>query len=57
MKVKELIEQLKQLNPEKDIWVIYDGIYPQYPSFTELKEDDIMFTKNAKAGDYAHIAY
>lgn len=57
MKVKELIEQLQQLNPEKDIWVVYDCVAPQIPSFDELKEDDIMWEYGAKAGDYAHKAW
>ena len=57
MKVKELIEQLQQLNPEKDIWVVYDCIYPKIPSFDELEEDDIMWKDGAKVGDYAHKAW
>lgn len=57
MKVKELIEQLQKLNQEKDIWVVYDCVYPQTPSFDELKEDDIMWKDSAKVGDYAHKAW
>lgn len=53
MKVKELVEQLLKLDQEKDIWVLYDCLYPQIPGFEPSKED----LKCIKAGDYVHNAW
>lgn len=53
MKVKELIEHLQTLDPEKGIWVRYDGyaFFPPIPSeFAE--EDDVSEEKGIKEGDY-----
>lgn len=35
MKVKELIEELKKLDQERNIWVRYDGIYFYEPEIDE----------------------
>ena len=33
MKVRELCEYLKQFDPEREIWVTYDGIAAYEPDF------------------------
>lgn len=47
MKVKELIEQLQKLDPEKNVWIFYD--YPfacMEPELRECSEEEAgMFTE------------
>lgn len=56
MKVKELIEYLKALDPEKGIWVLYDGFSYIIPTpDTTVKDDEISDSnkeKGVKDGDY-----
>ena len=60
MKVKELIEKLKELDPEKNIWVFYD--YPcscDEPDFScQAGAEAARFFKEdgCKVGDYYHNA-
>ena len=65
MKVKELIEKLSKLDPERDIWVGYDYPYDvQEPDFREYTKDDMSeyFYRGKdkedriKIGDYMHFA-
>lgn len=49
MKVRELIEELKKLDQEKDIWVFYDGYEYIPPTPIEVLDED---SKIAKKGDY-----
>ena len=58
MKVKELIELLRTLDQEREIWVLYDMNYPQEPNFeeaTEAVEGDNERT--IKVGDYVHDSW
>ena len=58
MKVKELIEQLKKLDQEKGVWIIYDSFQPLKPEVDDVvktEEDAEYFRKyenDVKAGDY-----
>ncbi len=52
MKVKEFIEQLQQLDQEKDIWIIYDT-YSVWEPEVEIIKDNDSFAKPGKVGDYA----
>lgn len=55
MKVKELIEELSKLDPEKGIWCVYDSyaLIDLVPSST-AGEDDAEYFRNqgVKEGDY-----
>ena len=55
MKVKELIEQLQQLDQEKPIWVLYDGVVKIVPDIEVVEEDDDIV--DLKEGDYCIRAY
>ena len=57
MKVKELIEQLQQLDENKDIWVLYDCYAAQEPSFEPVKSYYVETVDELKEGDYVHYAY
>lgn len=55
MKVKELIEQLSKLDPEKGIWCIYDSyaLIDLVPSSTADDDDAEYFrSQGVKKGDY-----
>lgn len=55
MKVKELIEELSKLDPEKGIWCIYDSyaLIDLVPSSTADEDDAEYFRgKGVKEGDY-----
>lgn len=53
MKVKEFIEQLQQLDQEKDIWLIYDTYMVWEPEVEVIKETDSFGKdKGAEVGDY-----
>ena len=58
MTVRELIEQLQTLDPERNVWIIYDTFMAYEPNFSEtITEVDAMyFSRNCTAqmqkGDY-----
>ena len=58
MKVKELIEQLKKLDQEKGIWIIYDSFQPLKPEVDDVvrtEEDAEYFRRyenDVSVGDY-----
>lgn len=54
MKIKELIEQLQKLNPESNIWVLYDTFEPQQPEFGTATRKMIDDNKEIQPGDYVH---
>ena len=61
MKVKELIKVLKQLDQEKNIWVLYDPPFAcSEPDIQCLKDDDADWAdmyEETEVGDYAIICY
>lgn len=58
MKVRELIEHLQTLDPERNVWVIYDTYMAYEPDFSEIiTEVDAMYfsrkyTVPPQKGDY-----
>jgi len=62
MKVKELIERLSKLDPERGIWIGYDFPHDiQTPHFVEYEEfQDYSPSRRIreliKEGDYIHYA-
>lgn len=60
MKVKELIEELKKLDQDKGIWIIYDGFLPIKPEVDDViqtEEDAEYYSRysdgeDVKVGDY-----
>ncbi len=54
MTVKELIEKLQSLDPERQIWVYYDLYELQEPEFETWEEEG---RGEMKTGDYVHLAY
>lgn len=54
MTVREFIEHLQTLDPDKNIWVIYDNFYTWEPEAEVIGEADEC--KEAKVGDYAIFA-
>ena len=55
MKVKELIEELSKLDPEKGIWCIYDSyaLIDLVPDTTATEEEAEYFrSQGVKEGDY-----
>ena len=55
MKVKELIEELNKLDPEKGIWCIYDSyaLIDLMPDAVATKEEVELFeNEGLKEGDY-----
>lgn len=55
MKVKELIEELRKLDPEKGIWCIYDSyaLIDLVPDATATEEEVEQFkNEGVKEGDY-----
>ena len=60
MKVKDYIEQLQQLDPERDIWVIYDSFSAFTPEVEVVSEDTGAFEyinkrNGVHIGDYAIV--
>lgn len=60
MKVKELIEHLQTLDPEKNIWQMYDPPFAcREVRITHLVENDADYAEmfdNVEVGDYAIIS-
>lgn len=62
MKVKEFIEQLKKLDQEKGIWIIYDCFQPLKPEVDDVvkTEEDAEYYRcyenDVKVGDYVITA-
>lgn len=57
MKVKELIKELNKLDPERNIWIIYDGYYPMEPDIDSyVSEEDVdrykEHNKDVEISDY-----
>lgn len=55
MKVKELIEELSKLDPEKGIWCVYDSyaLIDLVPDAVATKEEVELFeNEGLKEGDY-----
>jgi hypothetical protein len=58
MTVRELIEHLQTLDPERNVWVIYDTYMVYEPDFSEIvtKMDALYFSQKCTAqmqkGDY-----
>lgn len=63
MKVKELINQLSQLDQEKEIWVLYDryiAFQPEVEVYGENMRLDMMsddIKNKVRNGDYVIDAY
>ena len=60
MKVKELIEELNKLDPERNIQIIYNGYYPMEPSVDSyVSEEDIdryrEYNKDIDTDDYCML--
>lgn len=59
MTVREFIEHLQTLDPDKNIWVIYDSTYfwsPRVEVADEYDEHTDGKGNKVKAGDYAIFA-
>lgn len=55
MKVRELIEHLKTLDPERNVWVVYDTFMYYQPDFSDVAGSaDAQFGRRAgvQEGDY-----
>lgn len=56
MTIKELIEHLQDLDPDRNVWVIYDTFFAYKPDFSEtMDEADCLCIDNRrdlKKGDY-----
>lgn len=57
MKVKELIKELNKLDPERNIWIIYDAYYPIEPDVDSyVLEEDVdrykEYNKDVEISDY-----
>ncbi len=61
MTVKELIEQLEELDQQKNIWILYDGCYPIVPddvyTFDKDHADEFDDDDDVNEGDYYFKAY
>ena len=63
MKVKEFINQLSQLDQEKEIWVLYDryiAFQPEVEVYGENMRLDMMsddIKNKVRIGDYVFDAY
>ena len=53
MKVKELIKELQELDPEKNVWVEYDNMYDE-PHINIASDADAYMgaEEGVKEGDY-----
>ena len=55
MTVQELIDQLKTLDPDKNIWIIYDSFIEFEPNFLAIADEklaDRHGSWDVKPGDY-----
>ena len=52
MKVKDFIKELMQLDQDKEIYLVYDGVYVSDPSIEVAEEDVTDQDKCYKKGDY-----
>lgn len=55
MKVRELIEHLQTLDPERNVWVVYDTFMFYQPDFSDVADrDDAQFGRKVgvQEGDY-----
>lgn len=53
MKVKELIEKLQELNPEKNIWIFYDLYAMKEPTIdTTVDKETASRFEETNEGDY-----
>ena len=60
MKVKEFIAELQKLDPEKNIWQIYDPPYACWePEVVHCVDSDAMYAEmfdEVQEGDYAIVS-
>ena len=54
MTVRELIEHLQTLDPERNVWVIYDSFMTYEPDFsaTITEEEAMYLDSRVSEGDY-----
>lgn len=55
MTVQELIDQLKSLDPDKNIWIIYDSFIEFEPNFLAIADEKLADRRGSwdvKPGDY-----
>ena len=56
MKVKEFIRQLEQLDPDKNIWTIYDSFSVSEPEIEVVTDENCtlewLADKGLREGDY-----
>ena len=53
MTVQELIDQLKQLDPNRNVWTIYDSFFAFEPNFLSIADESVVRrTDGVKVGDY-----
>ena len=55
MTVQELIDQLKSLDPGKNIWIIYDSFIEYEPDFLSVADEELAGRNRiwgVKPGDY-----
>ena len=55
MTVQELIGQLKRLDPDKNIWIIYDSFIEYEPDFLSVADEKLASRNRiwgVKPGDY-----
>lgn len=55
MTVQELIDQLKSLDPDKNIWIIYDSFIEYEPDFLSVADEKLAGRNRiwgVKPGDY-----
>lgn len=55
MTVQELIDQLKCLDPDRNVWIIYDSFIEFEPNFLEIADEEMADRSGSwdvKPGDY-----
>lgn len=55
MKVRELIEHLKTLDPERNVWVVYDTFAYYQPDFSDVAtrvDEQVGRRAGVQKGDY-----
>ena len=55
MKVRELIEHLKTLDPERNVWVVYDSFVFYQPDFSDVAsgvDEQVGRRAGVQKGDY-----
>lgn len=55
MKVKDYIDKLKELDPDKDIWVLYDGVAILSPMPSSEADEELVSehrNEGLNKGDY-----